>query len=338
LEERVVSLEILEVLVMAFTIESAQAMFAGSGLPSPIPGILANFEELSVEDRLAILWYAYTETGKSITRAALGAASMALVEGMLNDIKGMSRTEQTQVMFDLASRVDTPLCRTYGYFSANTKLGFWYQLADWMEQGIVTPIPTDFTASDDANLLFQAIQKLDGGQQIQVLRDIVLNMGYDPTVTPKTAPKAEDFQLARTEPVVAEITVEGITDPTPLAYYEAMNRDDFEAALALFTDDGSLQPPFQKPIIGKEAILAYMRSEAQGLNMMPSRGITEYLADGSKQLKITGKVLTPWFGVNVAMNIAWRFALTPDSKIFFVAIDMLASPEELLNLRPPSYK
>jgi Orange carotenoid protein, N-terminal/Nuclear transport factor 2 (NTF2) domain len=323
---------------MAFTIESAQAMFAGSGLPSPIPGILANFEELSLEDRLAILWYAYTETGKSITRAALGAASMALVEGMLNDIRVMSKTEQTQLMIDLANRTDTPLGRTYGYFSANTKLGFWYQLADWMQEGIVAPIPADFTASDDANLLFQAIQKLDGGQQIQVLRDIVLNMGYDPTVTPKSAPKAEDFQLARTEPVVTGLTVEGITDATPLAYFEAMNRDDFETAIALFVDDGALQPPFQKPIVGKEAIITYMRAEAQGLNMMPARGLTEYLPDGSKQLKITGKVLTPWFGVNVAMNIAWRFALTAEGKIFFVAIDMLASPEELLNLRPPSYK
>jgi hypothetical protein len=31
------------------------------------------------------------------------------------------------------------------------------------------------------------------------------------------------------------------------------------------------------------------------------------------------------------MNIAWRFLLDPDSKIFFVAIDLLASPKELLN-------
>jgi hypothetical protein len=117
-----------------------------------------------------------------------------------------------------------------------------------------------------------------------------------------------------------------------------MNRDDFDAAVALFEPDGALQPPFQEPIVGRQAIAAYMRSEAQGLNMMPTRGITEYSADGSKKLKITGKVQTPWFGVNVAMNIAWRFALTPEGKIFFLGIDMLASPEELLNLRPPSYK
>jgi len=49
-----------------------------------------------------------------------------------------------------------------------------------------------------------------------------------------------------------------------------MNADDFETALALFTFDGALQPPFQKPIVGREAISSYA-CEAQGLNIMPKR-------------------------------------------------------------------
>jgi hypothetical protein len=31
------------------------------------------------------------------------------------------------------------------------------------------------------------------------------------------------------------------------------------------------------------------------------------------------------------MNVAWRFLLDPAGKIYFVAIDLLASPGELLN-------
>jgi hypothetical protein len=34
------------------------------------------------------------------------------------------------------------------------------------------------------------------------------------------------------------------------------------------------------------------------------------------------------------MNIAWRFLLDPQDNIFFVAVDLLASPKELLNLVP----
>jgi hypothetical protein len=60
--------------------------------------------------------------------------------------------------------------------------------------------------------------------------------------------------------------------------------------------------------------------------------VTEPADDGFTQIKVTGKVQTPWFGAGVGMNISWRFLLNPDGKIFFVAIDLLASPKELLNL------
>jgi hypothetical protein len=84
--------------------------------------------------------------------------------------------------------------------------------------------------------------------------------------------------------------------------------------------------------VGKEAILAYMREECQGLKLMPERGIAESAEGDFTQIKVTGKVQTPWFGANVGMNLAWRFLLDAQGKIFFVAIDLLASPKELLNL------
>ncbi|MGH2416621.1 MAG: ketosteroid isomerase family protein, partial [Microcystaceae cyanobacterium] len=126
--------------------------------------------------------------------------------------------------------------------------------------------------------------------------------------------------------------IEGITEPTVLSYMENMNANDFEAASALFADSGALQPPFEKPIVGRQAILAYMRAECQKLKLMPERGIAETVEDGYKQVKVTGKVQTPWFGASVGMNLAWRFLLDSQGKIFFVAIDLLASPQELLNL------
>jgi hypothetical protein len=33
------------------------------------------------------------------------------------------------------------------------------------------------------------------------------------------------------------------------------------------------------------------------------------------------------------MNVAWRFLLNPEGKIYFVAIDLLASPAELLKFQ-----
>jgi hypothetical protein len=75
-----------------------------------------------------------------------------------------------------------------------------------------------------------------------------------------------------------------------------------------------------------------MREECYGLKLIPERGISEPATGGFTQIKVTGKVQTPWVGDSVGINLAWRFLLNPQDKIFFVAIDVLASPQELLNL------
>ena len=99
--------------------------------------------------------------------------------------------------------------------------------------------------------------------------------------------------------------------------------------VGLFAPHGALQP-LQKPIIDREAVLSYMREECQGLKLMP-RGKIESMDEGYTSIKLTGRVQTPWFGSSVGMNIAWRFLLDPRDN-FFVAVDLLASPKELLNL------
>lgn len=320
---------------MALTIQSAQTIFSNTQVPSPIPATIALFDQLNVDDQLAYLWYAYTEMGKTITPAAPGSARLQLAEGLLNQIKQMTSEEQTKVMRDLASRADTPISRSYGFFSVNTKLAFWYELGELMKQGVIAPIPPGYQMSPGVKFVLETTQKLDPGQQITVLRNTVVDMGFDTSeLGPSSYPKAStEPAFQRTTPVISSVKIDGITEPSVLGYIEAMNADNFDAAIALFTTDGALQPPFQKPIVGREAIAKYMREEAQGLNMMPQQGICEVQPDGSKQLKITGVVQTPWFGVTVGMNISWRFLINPDGKIFFVAIDMLASPQELMNLR-----
>jgi Orange carotenoid protein, N-terminal/Nuclear transport factor 2 (NTF2) domain len=318
---------------MPFTIESARGIFPNTLAADAVPATIARFTQLNAEDQLALIWFAYTEMGKTITVAAPGAASMVLAEGFLNQIRQMSPLEQTQLMCDLANRVDTPLCRTYGTFTPNIKLGFWYQLGQWMEQGIVAPIPEGYKLSANASAVLQSIRELDPGQQITVLRNAVVDMGYDPS-------KLGGGYTAVAEPVVppkamaqrTQVAIEGVSNTTVLDYINNMNANDFDAVIALFAEGGALQPPFQRPIVGRDNVLRYLREECQNLKLMPERGVSEPAEDGFTQVKVTGKVQTPWFGAKVGMNIAWRFLLDAEGKIFFVAIDLLASPKELLNL------
>jgi hypothetical protein len=316
---------------MPFTIDSARSIFPGTLTADIVPATIARFNQLSAEDQLALIWFAYTEMGKTITVAAPGAASMVLAEGLLNQIRQMPPLEQAQAMCDLANRADTPICRAYAAFSANIKLGFWYQLGQWMEQGIVAPIPAGYKLSANASSVLQAIRELDAGQQITVLRNAVVDMGYDPSklsgnrvLEPVVPPK----EMAKR----TQVTIEGVTNTTVLGYINNMNANDFDAVINLFAPEGALQPPFQKPIVGRDNVLRYLQEECQNLKLMPERGVSEPADDGFVQIKVTGKVQTPWFGAEVGMNMAWRFLLDPQGKIFFVAIDLLASPKELLNL------
>jgi Orange carotenoid protein, N-terminal/Nuclear transport factor 2 (NTF2) domain len=314
---------------MTYTIDSARSIFPNTLVADAVPATVESFAQLSPEDQLALLWFAYTEMGTTITPAALGAANMIFAANTLTQIEQMTAAKQTQVMFDLANRTDTPICRTYASFSMNVKLGFWYQLGESMKEGIVAPIPAGYQLAPNAAAVLQTIRTLEAGQQLTVLRDVVVNMGYSPTGAQRTKdPAVPPTNLSAR----LRVSIAGIDNFTVLSYMETMNAFDFEAAVSLFADDGALQPPFKRPIVGKEAILAYMREECQGLKLMPEQGISEAVEGGFTQIKVTGKVQTPWFGASVGMNLAWRFLLTPQGQIFFVAIDLLASPKELLNL------
>ena len=317
---------------MPFTIETARGIFPQTLVADAVPATIARFTQLSAEDQLALIWFAYLEMGKTITIAAPGAASMVVAERTLNEIAAMSFQQQSQVMCDLANRADIPVGRAYATWTPNIKLGFWYQLGQWMELGKVAPIPTGYQLSANAASVLQAIRNLESGQQITVLRNCVVDMGFDPNKLGTYTRVSEPIVLPTAVDQRSKVTIPGVTNPTVLSYMDNLNANDFNTLIDLFLPDGALQPPFQRPIVGQEAILRFFREECQNLKLMPEQGVEESKdADGFTQIKVTGKVQSPWFGSAVGMNIAWRFLLSPDNKIFFVAIDLLASPKELLN-------
>jgi len=125
-----------------------------------------------------------------------------------------------------------------------------------------------------------------------------------------------------------ELTIEGISEPVIERYFETLNSADFQATAALFAAEGVMHPPFDEDQVGEEAIATYLKAEAKGMQFHPRQGISETL-DGETHYKVTGKVQTPVFSVNVN----WFFVLNPQSEILSVKIKLLASPQELLGMR-----
>lgn len=83
-------------------------------------------------------------------------------------------------MRDLVKKVSNPITRSYSILSLNTKLAFWYQLAEMMNEGTVVPVPANYKMTCEANIVLTALQRLDFSQQITVLRNAVVDMGVDP--------------------------------------------------------------------------------------------------------------------------------------------------------------
>jgi Nuclear transport factor 2 (NTF2) domain len=129
--------------------------------------------------------------------------------------------------------------------------------------------------------------------------------------------------------VPQKAAIVGINEPAILRYFETFNEGAFQATGQLFAVDGELQPPFEAAVVGTDAIVAYLQTEAKGFELLPRQGVATPLDSNCTEVQVVGKVRTPLF----AVNVSWRFVLNAEKKLLLAVIKLLASPQELLSLR-----
>lgn len=137
-------------------------------------------------------------------------------------------------------------------------------------------------------------------------------------------------------PASNHVTAEELSLPDSVhRYFETANAGDFEQTADLFAAEGQLVPPFEQPIVGRDAIAQYLSAEATGMSFIPMRSeavdLEESESDESllQRCLVRGKVKTSLFTVNVA----WEFALNPAQEILVVKVKLLAKLNELLKLK-----
>ncbi len=150
-----------------------------SNIPQ-INEVIESLEQLSIDDQLALLWYVYEGMGDSVTPAAPGAAGEDIAEGLFNQVKEKSPEEQLQIQRDIAGRKNTQMSRQYGSLGENTKLLFWYLLAEGMSSETIIPMPEDYQMSEDIQQLLTRVKALEYEEQITFLRQVVMGMGAEP--------------------------------------------------------------------------------------------------------------------------------------------------------------
>lgn len=141
---------------------------------------LNSYNSLSTDDKLAFLWYVYTKMGTSVTPAAPGAASDEIVEGLFNQVKELSHEEQLDVQRKIIESQDSLISREYGAFSDNSKLYFWYRLAQGMEAGTIIPMPENYEPSGSVTELLSQVESMEFEQQMTLLRNAVIEGGAEP--------------------------------------------------------------------------------------------------------------------------------------------------------------
>ncbi len=139
---------------------------------------------------------------------------------------------------------------------------------------------------------------------------------------------------ATTRPILTcSLKIAGITKPAVQGYFETFNAGDFAATTNLFAEDGVLHAPFEEPIIGKSSIATYLKTEARGMQLEPQQSVSKILEDDTVEIQVSGRVQTAVFGINVG----WVFLLNHQQEILSVTVKLLASPQELLTLRPKKF-
>lgn len=152
-----------------------------SQVTNDITAALNEFKSLTTDTQLALLWFIYTKMGSSITPAAPGAAAPPIAEGLYNQVKELSHEEQLQIQRDLLQQTNNEISREYGALSDNTKLLFWYRLAQGMETGEIVPMPEGYKLDQKAQTLLGTLENLEFEQQITFLRQVVSPTGSQQT-------------------------------------------------------------------------------------------------------------------------------------------------------------
>ena len=115
-----------------------------------------------------------------------------------------------------------------------------------------------------------------------------------------------------------------------LRYFTLFNLGEYQQVADLFATDGSLYPPFESPVVGRGKIAQYLIKEAEGMSVSLLDAEIEPGEGDCFQVNVRGSVTALVFQVKVV----WRFILTADGKIDSVRVDLVATLEELLKIRP----
>lgn len=163
--------------------------------------VATQFKSLDIDDQLGVLALIYQEISGSIPAESLPKSSeisdiVSRVEKMhseeqvdaLRDLLPANRTDQDEVILNPhPSQALTELVGggtkvptgEYGAFSPETKLAFWYQVAQKLGSSLVA-IPADYSPSAEGMKFFNSLKEMGNEEKISFLTQVFTQKVTEP--------------------------------------------------------------------------------------------------------------------------------------------------------------
>jgi Orange carotenoid protein, N-terminal len=156
---------------------SNQNPIQSQALSQDSQNLVEAFDNLSTDEKLALLYFIYEKMGESITPAAPTATDPELAPLLMGDFYELSDEEQLAVMRQIVNCEDTEYSHAYGALKENNQLMVWYAWAQGMGDTVVD-LPQGYKATKPVSDLLSQLEGFDFEAQISVLRTVASNMGY----------------------------------------------------------------------------------------------------------------------------------------------------------------
>lgn len=137
---------------------------------------LEHFRSFDVDTQLAVFWFGYLDLKEKLNPAN-SPSSQATAEAVFNRLLAMSKEEQLQAQREIAGNANSEISQLYGGLDPSAKLDVWLRLAQGMEDGRVTPFPSDYKLPENTNEFSQLIKTLEFEERVELSRTIAFDMG-----------------------------------------------------------------------------------------------------------------------------------------------------------------
>lgn len=138
---------------------------------------LDRLQQLTVDERLGLLWVVYQQMEPSVLRAAAAALFSQTVQGVFNQVWQLSRTDQVDALRDIVAGEPTRISQAYTNLNANMKLALWYRLTQAMTQRKMSPPKISQRCSSASKTLVDDMSQMGFNEQIFFLRQMIEQVG-----------------------------------------------------------------------------------------------------------------------------------------------------------------